>query len=80
MDMQQPTKSDPPPLAITLAPQQWHVVMTALNEAPLPHRVMRPVIDAVARQLYQQQSQQAWREAAKEADRFSGSVAGGGDG
>jgi len=39
------------PLTITLQRIEWNLVMAALNEAPLPLRLSRPVVDKVTQQL-----------------------------
>jgi hypothetical protein len=42
------------PITITLEAQQWNGVLGALNEAP--HRIARPLIDAIVQQVQQAQS------------------------
>jgi hypothetical protein len=37
------------PIQVTLQAQQWNTVLAALNEAP--HRIARPVIDAILSQV-----------------------------
>jgi hypothetical protein len=39
------------PVAITLEAQAWNVVLTALNEAPMPLRLTGPVMEAMVRQF-----------------------------
>jgi hypothetical protein len=39
------------PLVITLQAQEWSVVLTAVQEAPMPLRLTRPVVDKLERQF-----------------------------
>jgi hypothetical protein len=56
MDMQpiEPNR----PLSATLTAEQWNTVMAVLDQHAMPHRISRPIIDALMQQL-QQQSQPA---------------------
>jgi hypothetical protein len=58
MDMQQPPlRLDPDQLVTArLAVQDWNIVLTALNEVPMPQRLTRPVTDNLIQQLRLQQS------------------------
>jgi len=39
------------PVGITLAAQEWQVVLTAMTEAPMPWRATNPIIQKVVAQI-----------------------------
>jgi len=39
------------PLPVTLALEQWNAVLAVMNEAPLPNRIVAPLLIAISGQL-----------------------------
>ena len=39
------------PMPVTLALEQWNAVLAVMNEAPLPNRIVAPLLIAISGQL-----------------------------
>jgi len=48
-----PTVDPEQPLTVTLQAQQWNVVLSALNDVPLPFRMTAPVMQSLHQQLFE---------------------------
>jgi len=46
-----PPPSPQMPMPVTLALEQWNAVLAVMNEAPLPNRIVAPLLVAISAQL-----------------------------
>jgi len=46
-----PPPSPQTPLTLTLTLEQWNAVLAVMNEAPLPNRIVAPLLVAISAQL-----------------------------